>query len=129
MVSVVVLRLLAKCEIKRKTFGLWHEVQAEKEETTAGDGSSVYVDTLSVCRCSCSIRLLRTSLCRNDKEDGHLCVGNPSMQDKEEKGSDLGCRGRRSCDSLRCRRIGEQGGWPSFVRSGDCQSGYRTRVT
>ena len=125
----MVLRILAKSEIKRKTFGRWHEVQAEKEETTAGDGSSVYVDTLSVCRDVASIRLLRTSLCRNDKEDGHVCVGNPSKQDKEEKGSDLGCRVRRSCDSLRCRRFGEQGGWPSIVRSGDCQSGYRTRVT
>ena len=86
------------------------EVQAEKEETTTCDGSSVYVDPLSVCRNVSSIRLLSTSLCRNDKEDGHLCPGNPSMKDKEEKGSDLGCRGRRSCDSLRCRRFGEQGG-------------------
>ena len=49
-VSVVVLRLLAKSEIKRRTFGRWHEVQAKKEETTAGDGRSVYVDPLSVCR-------------------------------------------------------------------------------
>ena len=85
-------------------------MQAKKEETTAGDGSSVYVDTLSVCRDVASIRLLRTSLCRNDKEDGHLCVDNPVSKDKEEKGSDLGCRGRRSCDSLRCRRFGEKGG-------------------
>ena len=105
------------------------EVRAEKEETTAGDGSSVNVDPLSVCREVASIRLLRTSLCRNDKEDGHVCLANLSRQDKEEKGSDLGCRGRRSCDSLRCRQFGEQGGWPSFVRSGDCQSGNRTRVT
>ena len=35
-----------KREIKRTTFGRWHEVQAEKEETTAGDDSSVYVDPL-----------------------------------------------------------------------------------
>ena len=49
-VSIVVLRILAMREIKRATFRRWHEVQAEKEETTAGDGSSVYVDTLSVCR-------------------------------------------------------------------------------
>ena len=62
MVSVVVLRLLAKSEIKRRLFGRWHEVQAEKEETTAGDGSSAYVDALSVCRDVASIRLLRTSL-------------------------------------------------------------------
>ena len=106
MVSVVVLRILEKCGIKRTTFGRWHEVHAEKEETTAGDDSPVYVATLSVCRDVPSIRLLRTSLCRNDKEDGHLCVGNDGMKDKEEKGSDLGCRGRRSCDSLRCRRFG-----------------------
>ena len=46
MVSVVVLRILAKSGIRRTTFQRWHEVQAEKEETTAGDGSSVYVDTL-----------------------------------------------------------------------------------
>jgi hypothetical protein len=38
MVSVVVLRILAKSEIERTRFGRWHEVQAEKEETTAGDG-------------------------------------------------------------------------------------------
>ena len=73
----MVLRQLAKSEIKRTTFGRWHEVQAEKEETTAGDGSSVYVDTLSVCRDVASIRLLRTSLCRNDKEVCHLCGDNP----------------------------------------------------
>ena len=103
-VSVVILRILAKREINRTTFGRWHEVQAEKEETTAGDDSSVYVDPLSVCRYVASIRLLRTSLCRNDKEASHVRVGNPSMQDKEEKGSDLGCRGRRSCDSLPCTR-------------------------
>ena len=72
MVSVVVLRILARGEIKRMTFGRWHEVQVEKEETTAGDGSSVYVDTLSVCRDVASIRLLRTSLCRNDKEVGQV---------------------------------------------------------
>ena len=109
-VSVVLLRILAKREIKQRTFGRRHEVQAEEEEATAGDDSSVYVDPLSVCRDVASIRLLGTSLCRNDKEDGHVCVGNPSMQDKEEKGSDLGCRVRRSCDSLQCRRFGEQGG-------------------
>ena len=125
----MVLRILAKQGIKRKTFRSWHEVEPEKEETTAGDSSSVNVDTLSVCRDVASIRLLRTSLCRNDKEDGHVCVDNDSMQDKEEKGSDLGCRVRRSSDSLRCRRFGEQGGWPPIVRSGDCQSGYRTRET
>ena len=125
----MVLRIRTKREIERRTFRRWHEVQAEKEETTAGDGSSVYVDPLSVCRDVASIRLLRTSLCRNDKQDGHLCVDNPVSKDKEEKWSDLGCRERRSCDSLRCRRFGEQGRRPSFVRSGDCQSGYRTRVT
>ena len=79
VVSVVVLRILAKREVKRRTFRRWHEVQAEKEETTAGDGSSVYVDTLSVCRDVASIRLLRTSLCRNDKEDGHVCLDESSM--------------------------------------------------
>ena len=68
----MVLRILVKSEIKRRTFGRWHEVQAEKEETTAGDGSSVYVDPLSVCRDVASIRLLRTSLCSNDKQAGHL---------------------------------------------------------
>jgi hypothetical protein len=77
-VSIVVLRILAKSEIERKTFRRWHVLQAEKEETTAGDGSSLNVDPLSVCRDVASIRLLRTSLCRNDKEDGHLCVGNPA---------------------------------------------------
>ena len=82
----MVLRILAKREIKRKTLRRWHEVQAEKEETTAGDGNSVYVAPLSVCRDVASIRLLRTSLCRNDKEVGHICVGNPSMKDKEETG-------------------------------------------
>ena len=49
-ISVVVLRILAKSEIERTTFGRWREMRAEKEDTTAGDGSSVYVDTLSVCR-------------------------------------------------------------------------------
>ena len=73
----MVLRILAKREIKRTTFGRWHEVEAEKEETTVGDASSVYVDTLSVCRDVASIQLLRTSLCRNDKEAGHVCVDNP----------------------------------------------------
>ena len=61
-------------------------MQAEKEETTAGDGSSVYVDTLSVCRDVASIRLLRTSLCRNDKEDGHVCVGNPVCRTRRRRG-------------------------------------------
>jgi hypothetical protein len=42
----MVLRILAKIEIKRTTFGRWHQVEAEKEETTAGDESSVYVDPL-----------------------------------------------------------------------------------
>ena len=105
------------------------EVEAEEEETTAGDDSSVYVDTLSVCHHVASIRLLRTSLCRNDKEDGHLCVDQSSVQEKEEKGSDLGCRVRSSCDSLQCQRFGELGGWPSIVRSGECQPGYRTSGT
>ena len=86
MVSVVVLRLLAKSGIERRTFRRWHEVQAEKEETTAGDGSSVYVDTLSVCRDVASIRLPRTSLSRNDKECGHLCVDNPVSRTRKEKG-------------------------------------------
>ena len=85
-VSVVVLRLMAKREIERRTFGRWHEVQAEKEETTAGDGSSVYVDPLSVCRDVASIRLLRTSLCRNDKEAGHLCVDNPVCRTRRRRG-------------------------------------------
>ena len=76
-VGVVVLRILAKCEIERMTFGRWHVVRAEKEEKTAGDGSSVYVDPLSVCRDVASIRLLRTSLCRSDREAGHVCVDNP----------------------------------------------------
>ena len=82
----MVLRILAKSGIKRTTFGRWHEVQAEKEETTAGDGSSVYVATLSVCRDVASIRLLRTSLCRNDKEEGHLCVGNPVRRTWRRRG-------------------------------------------
>ena len=77
LVSDVVLMLLAKRGIERPTFGRWHEAEAEKEETTTGDGSSVYVDTLSVCRDVASIRLLRTGLCRNGKEDGHVCVDNP----------------------------------------------------
>ena len=86
MVSVVVLRILEKSEVKRTTFGRWHEVQAEEEEeTTAGDGSSVYVDTLSVCRDVASIRLLRTSLCRNDKEGGHLCVDNPVCRTRRRR--------------------------------------------
>ena len=87
---MVVLRILAKREVKRRTFGHWHEVQAKKEETTAGDGSSVYVDPLSVCRDVASIRLLRTSLCRNDKEDGHLCVGNPVCRTRRRRGRILG---------------------------------------
>ena len=85
-VSDVVLRLLAKREIERTTFGGWHEVQAEKEETTAGRGSSVSADPLSVCRDVASIRLLRTSLCRNDKEDGHVCVGNPVCRTRRRRG-------------------------------------------
>ena len=32
-----------------------------------------------------SIRLQRTSLCRNDKEDGHLCVGNPVSRTKRRR--------------------------------------------
>ena len=62
------------------------EVQAEKEETTAGDGSSVYVGPLSDSRDVASIWLLRTSLCRNDKEAGHLCVGNPVSRTRRRKG-------------------------------------------
>jgi hypothetical protein len=61
-------------------------VQAEKEETTAGDGSSVYVDTLSVCREVASIGLLRTSLCRNDEEGCHICVGNPVCRTRRGRG-------------------------------------------
>ena len=61
-------------------------MQAEKEKTTAGDGSSVYVDTLSVCRAVASMRLLRTSLCGSDKEDGHLCVGNPVSRTRRRRG-------------------------------------------
>ena len=61
-------------------------MQAEKEETTTGDGSSVYVDTLSVCRDVASIRLLRTSLCRNDKEGGHVCVGNRVCRTRRRRG-------------------------------------------
>ena len=62
------------------------EVQAEKEETTAGDGISVYVDPLSVCPDVASIRLLRTRLCRNDKEHDHLCVGNPVSRTRRRRG-------------------------------------------
>ena len=61
-------------------------MQAEKEETTAGDGSSVNVDTLSVCRDVASLRLLRTSLCRNDKEEGHVCVGDPVSRTRRRRG-------------------------------------------
>ena len=61
-------------------------MQAEKEETTAGDGSSVYVDPLSVCRGVASIRLLRTNVFRNDKEAGHLCVGNPVCRTRRRRG-------------------------------------------
>ena len=82
----MVLRIVANSEVKRRTFQRWHEVQAEKEETTAGDGSSVYVDLLSVRRDVASIRLLRTSLCRNDKEDGHLCVDNPVCRTRRRRG-------------------------------------------
>ena len=56
-----------------------------KEETTVGDGSSVYVDPLSVCRDVASIRQLRTSLCRNDKEDGHVCQGNPVSRTRRRR--------------------------------------------
>ena len=86
MVSVEALRILKKSEIKRKTFRRWYEVQAEKEETTAGDGSSVNVDTLSVCRDVASIRLQRTSLCCKDKEDGHVCVDNPVSRTRRRRG-------------------------------------------
>ena len=82
----MVLRLLEKSGIERKTFRRWHEVQAEKEETTAGYGGSVYVDALSVCRDVASIRLLRTSLCREDKEDGHVRVGNPVSRTRRRRG-------------------------------------------
>ena len=82
----MVLRIPAKSEIERTTFGRWHEVQSEKEDTTAGDGSSVYVDPLSVCRDVASIRLLRTSLCHNDKEDGHVCVDSPVCRTRRRRG-------------------------------------------
>ena len=82
----MVLWILAKRAIERRRFRRWHEVQAEKEETTAGDGSSVDVDTLSVCRDVASIRLLRTSLCRNDKQDGDLCVDNPVCRTRRRRG-------------------------------------------
>ena len=85
-VSVVVLRILAKSEIERRTFRRWLEVQAEKEETTAGDGSSVNVGRLPVCRDVASIRLLRTSLYRNDKEAGHVCVDNPVGRGRRRRG-------------------------------------------
>ena len=58
----------------------------EKEETTAGDDSSVNVDPLSVCRDVASIRLLRTSLCRNDMEGGHFCVDNPVCRTLRRRG-------------------------------------------
>ena len=61
-------------------------MEPEKEETTAGDGSAVDVDPLSGCRDVASIRLLRTSLCRNDKEGGHLCVGNPVSRTRRRRG-------------------------------------------
>ena len=61
-------------------------MEAEKEETTAGDGSSVYVESLSVCRVVASIRLLRTSLFRNDKEDGRVCVGSPVSRTRRRSG-------------------------------------------
>ena len=61
-------------------------MQTEKEETTACDGSSVYVDPLSVCRDVASIWLLSTSLCRKDKEGGHLCVGNPVSRTRRRRG-------------------------------------------
>ena len=61
-------------------------MQAEKEETTAGDGSSVNVVPLSVCHVVASIRLLRTRLCRNNKEAGHVCVGNPVSRTGRRRG-------------------------------------------
>ena len=82
----MVLRILAKQGIKRKTFRSWHEVEPEKEETTAGDSSSVNVDTLSVCRDVASIRILRTSLCRNHKEVGHVRVDNPVCRTRRRRG-------------------------------------------
>ena len=60
-------------------------MHAEKEETTAGDGSSVNVDPLSVCRDVASIGLLRTSLCRNDKEAVHVCVDNPVSRTRRRR--------------------------------------------
>ena len=86
LISVVVQRILAKSEIERTTLRRSHEVQAEKEETTACDGSSVNVDTLSVCRDVALIWLLRTSLCRNDKEEGQLCVGSPVCRTRRRRG-------------------------------------------
>ena len=82
----MVLRILEKREVKRRMFGRWHEVQGEKEETTVGDGRSVNVDTLSDCRDVASIRLLRTNLCRNDKEDGCVCVDNPVSRTRRRRG-------------------------------------------
>ena len=61
-------------------------MQAEKGETTVGDGSSVNVDPLSVCRDVASIRLLSTNLRSNDKEDGHVCVGNPVCRTRRRRG-------------------------------------------
>ena len=61
-------------------------MQAEKEEMTAGDGSSVNVDTLSACRVVASIRLLRMRLCRNGKEAGHVCLGNPVCRTRRRRG-------------------------------------------
>ena len=39
-----------------------------------------------MCRDVASIRLLSTSLCRNHKEDGHLCVGNPVSRTRKRRG-------------------------------------------
>ena len=38
------------------------------------------------CRAVAAIRLLRTSLCRNDKEDGHHCIGNPVYRTRRRRG-------------------------------------------
>ena len=48
--------------------------------------AQVDVDPLSVCRDVASIRLLRTSLCRNDKQAGHLCVGDPVCRTRRRRG-------------------------------------------
>ena len=38
------------------------------------------------CRAVAAIRLLRTSLCRNDKEAGHLFVDNPVCRTRMRRG-------------------------------------------